>query len=405
MDVNLIKAILAEETEKEVKENILKFWSENTIDIENGGFLGSIENNLTINQKADKSSVLNTRILWTYSKAYNMFREEEYLKLAKRAYDFIKANLWDQKYGGLFWMVDYMGRPLNTKKQIYAQAFGIYALAEYYMATKDEESLEYAIKLYDLIEEYSYDKKGKGYFEACTREWQSTDDLQLGPGEMNEKRSMNTHLHVLEAYTNLYRVWKNKEFKGQFQELIEVTLDNIVDHKSYHFKMFFDECWNSKSEIISYGHDIEGSWLLFEAAQVLGEKRLLKRTQEVAYLMAQKIYEQAIDKDGSVINEKLADGTLDKEKIWWVQAEALVGFVNAYEMTGKEYFLQAGYDTWNFIKKYIIDKEHGEWFWSVSGEGKVSNEHLKVGPWKCPYHNSRACFEIVNRMGKSVGSR
>ena len=263
MDTNLIKTTLAQEAEQEVKENILKFWSEKTIDSKNGGFLGSVENNLSINQEAPKSSVLNTRILWTYSKAYNMFGDKEYLTLANRAYNFIKTSLRDQEYRGLFWMLDYMGNPINTKKQIYAQAFGIYALSEYYLATKNEESLEYAIKLYNLIEKYSYDQKDKGYFEACTREWETTDDLQLGPGEMNEKRSMNTHLHILEAYTNLYRVWKDEKFKGQFQELIKVTLDNIVDHETHHFKMFFDEQWNSKSEVISYGHDIEGSWLFF----------------------------------------------------------------------------------------------------------------------------------------------
>jgi len=398
MDVSLTKKVLAEEAEKEVKGNILKFWSEKAIDSKNGGFLGAIENNLSVDQEAPKSSVLNTRILWTYSKAYNMFGDEKYLALANRAYDFVKRNLWDQEYGGLFWMLDYMGNPLNTKKQIYAQAFGIYGFSEYYMATKNEESLEYAIKLYNLIEEHSYDEENKGYFEACTRKWKSTDDLQLGPGEMNEKRSMNTHLHILEAYTNLYRVWKDQKFKDQFQELINITLDNIVDLETYHFKMFFDEQWNSKSNMISYGHDIEGSWLLVEAAHVLGEEGLLKRTKEIACLMAEKIYEQAIDKDGAVINERFEDGTLDEDRIWWVQAEAVVGFINAYEVTGRIDFLQAASKTWYFIKEYVIDKKYGEWFWGIAKEGKVNNDCLKVDAWKCPYHNSRACFEIVERM-------
>ena len=398
MDTKLIKDLLRQEAEKEVKENILKFWSEKTVDEKNGGFLGAIENNLLVNPEGPKSCVLNTRILWTYSKAYNMFKDEKYLTLAKRAYEYIKEYLWDQQYDGLFWMVDYAGNPLNTKKQIYAQAFGIYALTEYYMATEDKESLEYAIKIYEAIEKYSYDQEYRGYFEACTREWMPTDDLQLAESDMNEKKSMNNHLHILEAYTNLYRVWKDEKFKGQLEDLIKVTIEHIIDNKTYHFKLFFDEKWDSKSGIISYGHDIEGSWLLVEAAEVLGDKEVLDKSKKIALAMAQKTYDKAIDKDGGIINEMLEDGTLDEDRIWWVQAEAVVGFINAYQMTGEDYFLQAAYDTWNFIKQYVIDKEYGEWFWMVSKDGKPSHDYLKVDPWKCPYHNSRACFEIIERM-------
>ncbi|HHX60942.1 MAG TPA: N-acyl-D-glucosamine 2-epimerase [Epulopiscium sp.] len=398
MDARFIQETLRRETEKEVKDNILKFWSDKSVDEKNGGFLGSIENDLSVDFEAPKGSVLNTRILWTYSKAYNIFKEEKYLKLAKRAYDFIKESLWDADYGGLFWMVDYRGNPLNTKKQIYAQAFGIYALSEYYIATKNPESLEYAIKLYRAIEQYSHDKENKGYFEACTREWEPTEDLQLGAGDMNEKKSMNTHLHILEAYTNLYRIWKDEDLKGQFEELIKITIDYIIDPETYHFKLFFDERWNSKSGVISYGHDIEGSWLLVEAAEVLGDKNLLKRTKEIACSMAQKVYEQGIDEAGAVMNEMLEDGSLDVDRIWWVQAEAVVGFMNAYEMTGKSHFLEAAYNTWNFIKEYVVDKKDGEWFWSVDKTGEPNNKYLKVDPWKCPYHNSRACFEVIERM-------
>ncbi len=398
MDIELIKTKLWQEAEDEVKNNILKFWAEETVDHTNGGFLGSIEDNLAVDPKAAKGCVLNTRILWTYSKAYNLFKDPEYLALAKRAYEYIKMYFWDKENGGLYWTVDYLGNPDNTKKQIYAQAFGVYALSEYYMATKNKDVLNDAIALYKVIEEFSYDSENKGYFEAYTREWEVTEDLQLGADDMNEKKSMNTHLHILEAYTNLYRVWKDEDFRGKLDELIEITLEHIVDKETYRFKLFFDETWDSKSGVISYGHDIEGSWLLVEAAQVLGNADLLTRTKEIALGMAEVTYQEGIDQDGAVMNEMHEDGTLDKDRIWWVQAEAVVGFINAYEMTKEEHFLQAAYKTWDFTKQHVIDKENGEWFWNITADGKVKGGFVKVGTWKCPYHNSRACYEMIERM-------
>lgn len=395
-----IERVLKEEAEEEVRQNILRFWQSRGVDKENGGFFGYIDNDLGVDKEAPKGAVLNARILWTYSKAYNIFKEDEYLKMANVAYEYIKNYLWDKEFEGLFWLVDYKGEPLNTKKQIYAQAFGIYALVEYYRAVNSKESLDIAIKLYNLIEKHSYDIDYKGYFEACSRNWEPTEDLQLSEVDMNEKKSMNTHLHVLEAYTSLYGVWKNKDFKLRFKELIEITLDYIIDKSSFHFKLFFDEAWNSKSKVISYGHDIEGSWLLVEAAETLGDKDLSNYIEKISISMAQKVYEEAINKDGSIINEMTQEGDLDKTRVWWVQAEGVVGFLNAYQLTKKQYFLEAAYNTWKYIRDHIVDKKKGEWFWGLSENNEIKNEKPKVSPWKCPYHNSRTCFEIIKRTMK-----
>lgn len=389
-----------QEIESELKDNILSFWMKHTRDERYGGFVGGITNELKVNDASEKSLVLNARILWTYAAAYRKYNDPAYLEMAERAYEYIISHFQDRENGGYYWLLDYAGEPVQTKKQIYGQAFMIYALAEYVRARPDELALQQAEQLFGLIEQHSYDEKYKGYIEALSRSWEATDDLSLSHTDLNEKKSMNTHLHVLEAYSNLFRVSPSARLAGKLKELIETMLDHIVDAESSHFKLFFDEAWHSKSHEISYGHDIEGSWLLVEAAEVLGDQELFRRTERIALAMAQAVYEEGVDSDGAVVNEADPHGWTDTDKIWWPQAEAVVGFLNAYQMSGQEHFLQAAYRTWVFIDRCIVDKTNGEWFWKVNQAGEPSYEQMKVDPWKCPYHNGRMGLEVLERLAK-----
>lgn len=392
------KLAYRQKVEEELIKNILPFWMQYTMDHENGGFYGIIGNDLSVFKEAPKGGVLCARILWTYAAAYRIFKKEEYLKMAERAKGYLIQKFWDTEYSGIYWMLDHQGNPINTKKQIYAQAFAIYGLSEYYRATQDEDSLKRAVQLYDDIERHSYDKENKGYIEACSREWKEIEDLRLGDEDRNEKKSMNTHLHIMEAYTNLLRVWNDEGLRCKLKELIEVTVQYIIDPCTYHFKLFFDEYWSTKSNEISYGHDIEGSWLLVEAAEVLGNAKLLETTKGIAVKMAQATYEEGIDSDGGIFNEANPEGIIDSNKEWWPQAEAAIGFLNAWQLTGDDKYYHASRNSWDFIEKHIIDQQKGEWFRGVTKEGKVIEKAEKVGPWKCPYHNSRACFEIRERL-------
>jgi mannobiose 2-epimerase len=388
------------EIKNELKNNILPFWDK-AVDNENGGFVGKILNNGEIIKDSPKSAVLNTRILWTYSAIYKKFREKRYLELAKRAYDYLVSAFRDEEKGGIFWLLDYQGKPIDTEKQIYAQAFCIYALSEYYKISHNRDALNWAIELFELIEKNSFDSKYPGYFEASDREWKMMEDVRLSEKDQNEKKTMNTHLHILEAYTNFLRVWKNRILQKQLKQLINIFLDKIIDPKTGHFNLFFDEFWNIKSNRFSYGHDIEGSWLLVEAAELLGDKTLMERVKKASLRLANITLEEGVDKDGGIMNDGYINGVIDTDKQWWCQTEAMVGALNAFQITGDRKFFDASYNCWNFVKKYIIDPKNGEWFFRVTREGKAySSEEYKIGPWKGPYHNSRTCLEIMKRLEK-----
>lgn len=390
------------EIEKELKENILSFWIKHALDIENGGFVGYMSNDLIIDNHHDKSSVLNSRILWTYSTAYRIYHEEKYLTIANRAFNYLIQHFWDNEHSGVYWMVDFKGNPSDTKKQIYALAFAIYGLSEYFIATQDSTSLKKAIELYEVIEKYSYDPINKGYTEALRADWTPLADMSLSSKDLNVMKSMNTHLHILEAYTHLLSVWDNDKLRNSLKELINVTLTNIVDPLTNSFKLYFDKSWNSKADIISCGHDIEGSWLLYEAAEVLGDEDICETVRVIAAKMAQQVYSKGIDlRDGGLIYE-IEPKRMDCSKEWWPQAEAVVGFFNAYQLTGKEHYLDASESMWEFIKENIIDPKYGEWYWGLDEMGDIRHEKEKIGPWKCPYHNSRMCFEIINRIDELI---
>ena len=396
---------LRERVERELRGDILPFWLKYAVDEEYGGFRGQITNDLTIDPLAHKGLILNARILWTFAKAYNVYGDDVYAQTARRAYEYLRQHFWDADFGGVYWMVDHTGRPVETKKRIYGQAFTVYALAEYASATAQPEPLEKAIALHRLIEEASHDAKNGGYFETYDRDWKLAGEQRLSEVDMDEKKSMNTHLHMLEAYANLLRIWDDSELRERLRELARIFLDHIIDPETHHFRMFFDEEWHDRSKWLSFGHDIEGSWLICEAAEVLGDQAILDESRKQSVQMAEAVYDEALDADGGLLYEGRGNEIIDSDKHWWPQAEAVVGFLNAYELSGKDYFLKASEKSWAFIEKYIVDHERGEWYWKVSRDGRPSNDKYKVDPWKCPYHNSRTCFEVMERLDKMAKKR
>ena len=376
---------------------LLDYWIKNSYDIDYGGFLGGRDFYNQMVENAEKGSVLNARILWTFSAAYNFTQNEQYLEPATRAYQYLLDYFWDKENGGLFWSVYHDGSVLSSRKQIYAQGFGIYGLSEYYRATNNKQSLDYAIQLFELIEKYSYDNDNDGYIEALSKNWEKLDDMRLSEKDANEPKSMNTHLHILEPYTNLYRVWKDKRLEEKMKGLIQVFTRYIINSETSNFELFFDYDWKVKSDIISYGHDIEGAWLLAEAAHELGNKELIEEVEKYTIRMVDATIKDGFDKDGSVFYEK-ESGHLDEDKHWWPQAEAMVGLTYAWKITGKTQYLEIMSQTWKFIKENIVDTKNGEWFWRVNNKGIANTNDVKLGFWKCPYHNSRALMEVMGLL-------
>lgn len=383
--------------EAELRGNILPFWIKHTPDKEQGGFYGALSNELVVNNDAPRTAVLTARNLWTYSAAYRLYHDNNYLWMARRAYDYLAQKFWDHDYGGVYWTLDRRGCPTNDRKHVYAQAFAIYGLAEFYRATGEPHSLALAQHLFDLIETHSFDPIYGGNLECCSREWGALDDMRLSPRDVNSHKSMNTLLHLMEAYTNLLRVWPDEELKAKQRGLIEVFLQHIIDPQTHHFKLFFDDAWHSLDDHISPGHDIEGSWLLVEAAEVQGDEDLLAQTRAVAVQMADAV-SAYVDADGGLVYEATPHGIENYEKHWWVQAEGLVGFTNAHHLSGRAEFAQAADRLWNLIEAHFVDRVYGDWRKVLDRNGTPLAQYPKVGPWECPYHHARACFEMLARL-------
>lgn len=393
---------LKSQISNELENNILPFWITLT-DNSYGGFYGEVTNDLKIDRMANKGCILNSRILWTYSRAYQKYEKKEYKDTADQAYQFLKRAFWDYQYSGLYWMVDFSGNPVIRKKHIYNIAFGIYALSEYYSTFNEPSSLNMAIMLYNLVERYSFDQEYGGYVDTLSEEWEPIADMRLNNTELNAPKTMNTHLHILESYTNLYKVWKSNELKSKIIDLINLFLDKIIDAETFHLKLFFNEKWESITKEISYGHDIECSWLLCEAANALENKELQTRVNDTAVNMVNKVIEEGYDGVfGGIYNHSDSYG-INFRKEWWPQAEMLVGLMNAIQITGKDTYLTPLVKTWEFIYMNVIDHRYGEWFHTVERNGRAVENLLKVEPWKCPYHNSRACMEFISRCDLLMG--
>ncbi len=386
------------EIKANVKDNILAFWEDKMFDPQ-GGFYGKMLVDGDIIKDAPRGAVLNARILWSFSAAYRILKDEKYLQMAKHAKDYLLKYIYDHENGGVFWSVTAQGEPLDTKKQFYALGFAVYALSEYYRITQDEEALSYALKLYDAIETHSFDRQHGGYVEAKSHEWQEMSDIRLSAKDANAPFSMNTHLHILEPYTNLYRVSPSLELADRLRALILIFTDRIYDPKTGHLGLFFDLGWNSLDGGFSYGHDIEASWLLLEAAQVLGDAALLEKVERITRHIAQASIE-GVQADGSMIYECHEDGKLDTDRHWWVQAEAIVGFVWMAKFHQDQDAMSKAIACWDYIKANLVDPLGGEWWWSRDEHGVIQTKADKAGMWKCPYHNSRMAFEVIEQLSE-----
>ena len=386
----------------ELNNHILPFWL-NMADREKGGFYGRMDGNNNLLPDSPRGGILNARILWTFSSAYNLLKDSNYREAAEHSAAYILQHFFDKDFGGTFWSLNADGSPLDTKKQVYSQAFFIYALVEYYMATGEKDILEMAITLFHLIEKHSFDEVGNGYLEAFDQQWNLLDDLRLSEKDANEKKTMNTHLHILEAYTNLYRAWKNPLLEKQLHNLINLFLDHFISSHSNHLVLFFNDTWSSKYDITSYGHDIECSWLLYEAALVLNRPGFTEKVGERCLMVANAV-QDGLQSDGSIIYEKdNASGHIDSDRHWWPQSEAVVGFFNAWELSKDQEYLKKAMHCFDFIQTRLVDPENGEWYWSIRADGSINRDDDKAGFWKCPYHNSRMCIELIRRISELTG--
>lgn len=395
-DVAAMRSELAQKAERELRGNILPFWLKNAPDRKLGGFYGQVKTDLEPVKAAPRGALLTCRILWTFSAAYRRDREPAFLEMARRAYDDLVARFWDDRNGGLYWTISAEGKPVNTTKQIYGQVFGLYALSEYFAATADPAVLDRAIALYKVIEKHARDPVNGGYFEVFSQDWHRERAAKslVSP---RAAKSQNTHLHVMEAYTNLLRVWPDTELKENLHALLTAMLTRIYDKRTHHLRLFMDDDWKPRSERYSYGHDIEAAWLMTEAACVLNDSDLIAQTRRAAVEIAETTLKEGVDRNGGVFNEGSASGVTNSNKDWWPQAEAVVGFLDAYQISGDKRFLAAAVKTWAFIETRMIDHVGGEWFESVTRDG-VPQLSPKISLWKCPYHNSRACLEIMTRL-------
>ena len=419
---------MKQEMQDVLQNNILCFWLDKMQDQEHGGFYGRIDGNGVLHPDAEKGAILNARILWSFSAAYRVLGNQEYLEAATRAKDYIIEHFIDPEYGGVYWSVDYQGNPLDTKKQFYAIGFAIYGLTEYARATDDREALDYALQLFDCIEEHAFDSEHNGYIEAMTRDWKPIADMRLSELDANFPKSQNTHLHIIEPYTNLLRCLKELQAKescdyvpaigsvlpvgisvpietilcveGALRNLIDIFTDKILNPETHHLDLFFEMDWTrGAGHLESYGHDIECSWLMHEAALVLGDQKVLDKVEKVVREVA-KASEKGLRPDGSMIHEANLDtGHVDDDLHWWVQAENVVGWYNLYQHFGDEDALKKAVRCWHYIKDNLIDYKNGEWFWSRHPDGSLNTVDDKAGFWKCPYHNSRMCLEIIERNG------
>lgn len=383
------------ELQNELAE-ILHFWSTQTIDHRQGGFIGKMDNQGLVDYTAPKGLVLNARILWTFSAAYANLHDPMYLAVAQRAFGVLSTHFYDAHFGGYFWSVSPDGSALNTRKQIYGQAFVLYALAEYLRVLDGEEQAEVLQRgraIFDWIEKHSFDPQHNGYWEAVAQDGSALEDLRLSPRDRNDPKSMNTHLHILEAYANFYHTWPDPELHRQLKNLIDLFLDKIIDPQTKHLICFFDAQWNPSPAPVSYGHDIETAWLLLEAAEIAGYR--LEDARRMAVAVAEAAGEGFDTQNGALWYEDHLP-----EKHWWVEAEAMVGFLNAWELTKEEHFLGKSLSCWAYIQKQLKDKLHGEWYWGIDAQGKIMASEDKVGFWKCPYHNTRACLEGMRRISQ-----
>ncbi|MDP8243221.1 MAG: AGE family epimerase/isomerase [Candidatus Hinthialibacter antarcticus] len=397
MPNEMLKA-LSKRIESELNGNIIPFWRDRVIDFQRGGFIGRMTSDGVIDAEAPRGLILNARLLWSYSATYRFNFNPALLELAERAYETLDRHFWDHAYGGCVWLTDAAGAVLDDKKKCYGQAFYLYALAEYYAVTKNAAALDRAFEQVEWIERCFYDPAYGGYFEVCNRDGSLADNSRLSERDLDAKKSMNNHLHLLEAYSNLFRITGDAFIETQLRALIDLFTQRIIDQNSYHMVPFFDEAWTPASSAYTFGHDIEASWLLWEAAEVLHDRPLRNALRPFVMDLAERTLTEGVSPQGGLYNEAEDGRIIDATYDWWPQAEAVVGFLNAYQISGDQRYAWAAWDAWDFIDRHFIDREHGDWHWRAALNGEVDSRYDKVCEWKSPYHSARACIEALRRI-------
>ena len=381
---------------QEVRENltscILPYWLK--LKDPRGGFYGEVASDGTILYDAPRGVILNARIIWSFAAAYQVLPEPPYLVAAVHARDYFLEHFCDHKYGGVYWSVDAAGERLDTKKQLYAQGFAIYGLSELYKVTGDDEVLKNAINLYRVVETYFADKENGGYIEALARDFSPLEDMSLSAHDINADKTMNSHLHVLEAYANLYQVWPDEELKEAVQKLLDLVGTRIMGPDG-HLQLYFRKDWSVMPGGVSYGHDIETSWLALECADALKDIDVVNRVRPWALSMG-KAGNEGLLPDGSMRYEKLLDGKYDDSRQWWVQAETVVGNLWLWKYHADPQGADRALAAWNYIRENLVDEKDGEWWWAVLEDGSRDLSQPKVGFWKCPYHNTRMCLQVLS---------
>jgi len=398
MDKEFIKELSGQFMD-ELTLNIMPFWAGRMVDDVHGGFYGRIDGHGVLFPDAPKGAVLNARILWSFSAAYRVTGNKSYLDMAVRAKRYLADFFHDKEYGGIYWMLNSDGTPLDDRKQSYAIGFAIYGLSELVRACNDPEALDLAIRLYRDLESHAYDSVCGGYCEAMTRNWQDIEDMRLSEKDANERKTMNTHLHILEPYTNLFRVWPDCELKKRIGELLDIFIDRIYQSDTGHLGLFFTNEWIMHGVMRSYGHDIESSWLMTEAAQVICDDARMERLLPIVRRISDVCAEESLNADGSMIYEfDPENGHRNLNIDWWPQAETVIGYFNSWQLSGNREYLERSLSAWKYIRQNIVDSKGGEWLWGRLPDGEPNLNEDKAGPWKCPYHNSRMCVEIIERL-------
>ena len=386
------------EVSRHLTQDLIPFWK-SLRDDENGGYTGYLGYDLKADRKAVRGCILTSRITWFFANAYTLLKDASLLDEAAHGFAFLKNACWDRKNGGVYWSVNYDGTPAETLKHTYNQAFSIYALSSYYEAGKDRDALDMAYRLYDIIEEKMCD--ALGYQEAFDENFHGIDNDKLSENGVMASRTMNTLLHVFEAYTELYRVDHSEKVADRIRWMMDLISTKIYNPERHRQEVFFDDEWNPIIDLHSYGHDIETAWLVDRGVEVLGDDTYRRKMSPITADLTAQVYKVAFD--GSSLANECERGVVDEWRVWWVQAETVVGFLNGYEKTGRTEYLDAAQQVWGFIKEHLIDRRDGyaegrEWYWRVRTDGTPDEAKGIVEPWKCPYHNGRMCFEIIRRL-------
>jgi len=384
---------------QDLESNLMKWWTTHTPDDKNGGFHGIVGYDNTPDTSAPRFIVLTARLLWTYSALYEISKDDRHKALATRAYDYLVKHHHDKEHGGFYAYVSPTGTVTNDRKFTYGNAFAVYGLSEYARVFNSDAAKKLAAETVNIMDTHIWDVEHKGYYETATRDWQYLPNVILIQEDPKNEKTMNTHLHVLEAYANLLRIHDTKPLRSKVRQLLYIMLNKVVNHENWHFNYFQTRDWTPTTPNLSLGHDIEGSWLLYEAAEILNEPEALADTRKVCVNMARAVYDDGIAESGGIYTTYYyKKRQYSQDLSWWEQCEGVIGFLNAYTLTREEKFLTASIAALEFIDKYFIDKKYGGWYAYISQDGQPRPNWHKASPFMCPYHNARMSIELIKRL-------